>query len=90
MHADAQDRILLPQTKLIQFLKRQKLSDQVEGSSGFSFESLMMLIARDRKRIRDIRDGKKPLLGYDPQQNLSLILSESDHYKKNPKYTYKE
>ena len=58
----------MPQTKVLDFITRLKMTREYEASarannrSIISFESLMLLIAKDRKRIRNIEEKREPLL----------------------------
>ena len=89
MHADAKSRILLPQTKLIDFINRQKIKTDLNETS-LSFETLMLMVAKDRKRIRDVRDGKKPLLGYEPEYTLSVLKYQSQQYLNHKRFDIME
>jgi hypothetical protein len=44
----------------------------------------MLLIAKDRKMIRDSMNGEIPLLGYNPEVNLNALVSEAKDNKKFP------
>lgn len=50
--------------------------------SQFSFESIILLIAKDRKRIRDHQNGIVPLLGYDPETALNEVAIEQKNYNR--------
>lgn len=39
------------------------------------FEHVMLLIAKDRKMIRDSVNGEIPLLGYNPEINLNVLAT---------------
>lgn len=62
MHEESKHRIIFPQTKVLEFLNIYKLNSK----SGIKFENLMLLIAKDRKMIKDSINGELPLLGYNP------------------------
>jgi hypothetical protein len=55
MHAAAKKRIKSPQAKLIDFINRLRQSQEqnVLSAMPFSFESLLLMIAKDRRRIYD-------------------------------------
>ena len=66
LHGEAKHRIIMPQTKLMDFLARKKLDKELKEDRGISYESLVTLIAKDRKRLNDHIEGKTSLLGYEP------------------------
>jgi hypothetical protein len=77
LHADSKDRIIMPETKLLDFLNRKKISNENSvGKSILSFDSILLLIAKDRKRLRNQEKGIDPILGVDPEQAMSLLESE--------------
>ena len=77
LHADSKDRIIMPETKLLDFLNRKKISNENSvGNSIVSFDSILLLIAKDRKRLRNQEKGIDPILGVDPEQAMSLLESE--------------
>lgn len=45
-------------------MNRVKINSEINYDEGISFETIMLLVAKDRKRIRDRKNDKKPLLGY--------------------------
>ena len=75
MHGEAKHRILMPQSKLLDFISRQRVHKEVEGRGILSYESLVTMIAKDRKRLHDYINGKTSLLGYEPEQMLDLLVS---------------
>lgn len=72
MHEESRHRIIFPQTKMMEFLNCFQIN---LGNESASFEALMLLIARDRKRIRDYQNGVYPLLGYSPELNLNAVAT---------------
>ena len=72
----------MPQTKVLDFITRLKMTREYEASarannrSIISFESLMLLIAKDRKRIRNIEEKREPLLSTQPEYAMSLLQSQ--------------
>lgn len=61
MHSEAKRHIKSPQSKLIDFINRIKISyecDQ-ERALPYSFEGLIMLIGKDRRRLYDRAMGNK-------------------------------
>ena len=55
MHTNAKKHIKSPQNKLIDFLNRMKIVSEADTGSPlpYSFEGLILLIAKDRRRIYD-------------------------------------
>ena len=64
IYSDAKERIIMPQTKVLDFITRMKMSEEMQNTENYiSFDSLMLLIAKDRKRIKNIEQKIEPLLG---------------------------
>lgn len=55
MHTAAKRKIRSPQSKLIDFINRLKQTQEQNPLSGmpYTFESLLLMIAKDRRRIYD-------------------------------------
>jgi len=77
LHYKCKETIILPQSKLLDFLNRLKLSRQISynyrNSENLSFENIMLLIARDRRRILNRSERKVPFLGIEPEYAQSLL-----------------
>jgi hypothetical protein len=77
MHAAAKRRIRSPQAKLIDFINRLRQSHEqnVLSAMPFSFESLLLMIAKDRRRIYDRFLGEQFIS--EPEFYLEHIARES-------------
>ena len=74
-HSKCKESILLPQSKLLDFINRLKISNEmrVQRYENLSFESIMLLVARDRRRILNRSQRKIPFLGVEPEYAMSLL-----------------
>lgn len=77
MHVAAKRRIRSPQAKLIDFINRLRQSQEqnVLSAMPFSFESLLLMIAKDRRRIYDRFLGEQFIS--EPEFYLEHIARES-------------
>lgn len=80
MHGGAKHKILMPQSKLLDFISRQRVMKESEGFKGLSYQSLISLISKDRKRLKDYIEGKTPLLGYEPELMLNRLITEREKH----------
>ena len=81
LYGEAKHKIIMPQTKLLDFISRQRIHKEVAEDKGLSYESLVNLIAKDRKRLNDHLEGKSSLLGYEPEHILNLLVTEKEAHK---------
>jgi len=77
MHSQAKNKINSPQSKLIDFLNRLKTAYEgsIDSPLPYSFESLILLIAKDRKKIYDRFLGEKFMA--EPEFLLTFLNQES-------------
>ena len=77
MHTEAKRHIKSPQSKLIDFINRLKVSYEfdTDKSLPYSFEGLLLLIGKDRKKVYDRCIGNKYIA--EPELLLEYITRES-------------
>lgn len=77
MHTQAKKNLKSPQSKLIDFINRLKQSheESITSSLPYSFESLMLMIAKDRRRIYDRYIGEQFIS--EPEFFIEHIARES-------------